>query len=162
MRATRGPASFIWYVRGCTGTVIRAIRTTQALALDKQGRLYVANGPTNETVTVYQPGKSAVWKTIPGAGTALSSIALDADQNVYVAAADSNAVAVFSAAPSFAKTETIKDQVNAPSSLAFDARQDLFVANVGGNDVTKYLPGSSRVNATISNGIRTPVAIAIR
>lgn len=149
-----------------TGNLIRTITNgvywPQAMAFDKQGRLYVANGPSNDTVTVYQPGKSTVWKTISGAGAALASIALDAEQNVYVAAEDSNSVSVFSAAPNFALATTIKDQVNAPDSLALDVQGDLFVANSGSSTVTKYLPGSSEVDATISNGIDVPIAIKIK
>lgn len=112
---------------------------------------------------MYYLKRGSVWKSFAAAGTGGPyCLALDADQNVYVSTGDYNSVEVFSAAPNFALIRTIKTGLNAPGSLAFDAQDNLWVANEEGNDVVKYLPGSTTIDATISNGIKTPIEIVIK
>jgi hypothetical protein len=136
-------------------TITQGISYPQALAINKKGWLYVANYPN---VTVYQPGKSTPFKTI-AIGPA-SCLALDADQNVYVG--DSGGISVFSAAPDLSNIHEITAGINDPESMAFDSQGDLFVANYQGNSVTKYLPGSGVLDATVTNGVDFPYVVAVK
>ena len=144
------------------------------LALDPQGNLYVANGPTAVgsvesvyIVSVYAPGSSTPTTIIEDGIDYPRAIAISAGY-LYVANAPpkrskylpNGSVTVY-ALRSGVLSGTITRGIDAPYGLAFDGSGNLYVANLRGQDVTVYAPGGTSPIRTISHGVSSPKALAI-
>jgi len=138
-----------------------------AIALDAEGRLYVANYESS-TVTVYAPGASgnaAPVTTIAGIHTGLNSpeyIALDRFGRLYVLniviisnqahyhVTTFRATATGDASPIATLTGGNLD-VGVPSGLAVDGTGRLYVAKNGTSTIAIYAPGASGSDAPVDS-----------
>jgi sugar lactone lactonase YvrE len=136
-----------------------------ALGVDSAGNLYVTSTlgtGKGSAITVYNPRRSALIRTISLRTQAVSVLMVDTNNDLYVA--------THTAKPTFSITEyaanssrivrTISSGIHVPAALGLDASANLYVANQGSNTVTVYAPKSTKILRTISRGINFPVALA--
>ncbi len=159
---------------------------TQGVAVDKTGKMYVANsftgpcgGGVENSVTIYESGSNgavAPLATISGPNTGLTSqrmsIAVDSSGEVYVANAQSNSVTIYSAgsdgdAIPFDTISGPDTELRSPSAIALDSSGGIYVANTESRSISIYSPGSggdARPILDISGndtGLVDPVGIAV-
>ena len=173
--ATQGPGSVTVYAAGVNGNVapIRTISGSNTrlnipsvVALDRNGKIYVANSGSPSSVTVYAAGANgnvAPIKTISGSNTGLSTpfgIAFDAGLNIYVTNAGAFSVTVYAkgAHGNVAPIRTISGSntgINLPEEIALDASGKIYVANCGCGSTSA--PSSVTVYAAGANGNVAPI-----
>ncbi len=133
-----------------SGALVRkvtdGIRHPVGLAVDRSGKLYVANAAPPASVAVYARGGARRLRTISTGISSPSAIALSPSGELYVANDPENApgsIAVFS--PGSSRPElTLSAGVNDPADLGFDRSGNLYVANraqhseSGSGSVTVY------------------------
>lgn len=177
--AAQGPGSVTVYAASANGNVT-PIRTLfgsntglnipAALALDRNGKIYVPNSGSPNSVTVYAAGANgnvAPLRTIRGLKTGLSKpfgIALDANLNVYVTNAGAFSVTVYAAGAhgNVAPIRTIigsNTGINLPEEIAIDASGKIYVANCGCGPT--MAPSSVTVYAAGANGNVAPIQTLI-
>jgi hypothetical protein len=191
--ATQGPGSVTVYAAGVNGNVapIRTLSGSNTglnipsvVALDRNGKIYVANSGSPSSVTVYAAGANgnvAPIKTISGSNTGLSTpfgIAFDAGLNIYVTNAGNFSVTVYAngAHGNVAPIRTISGSntgINLPEEIALDASGKIYVANCGcgstsaPSSVTVYAAGANgnvapiRTISGIATGLDQPVGITV-
>ncbi|MBV8435383.1 MAG: hypothetical protein JO029_13980 [Candidatus Eremiobacteraeota bacterium] len=162
-------------------TITRGINEPDAVAVDSNGTVYVANlggsgssssssSSSGGSVTVYRHGHNRVAYVITAGISSPRALAMDNDNNLYVlngAAASSSSgsnngsVAVFALhhrSPSMVLTSGI----DSPTALAVDGAGDVFVANAGtSTNGTTTGSGSNASGGSVvefSAGSRTPTA----
>jgi sugar lactone lactonase YvrE len=144
------------------------ISSPLAVAVDKEGKVYVANqgGGIDGSVTVYSAGSvgnvapiAKIAGTKTGDKTGLKSpigLAVDASNKLYVlnefGEASHGSITIYSSGASgnVAPEATISDgaggkhtQLNSPAGLALDSAGNIYVTNDGGsNSITVYAAGS--------------------
>ena len=107
-----------------------AISGPQALAIDKNGNLYVANGPNN-TIEKITPGGSVSVFANTGFDTTPDGLAFDSGGNLYVACGASDTIEKFN--PQGQGSVFASSGMNYPRGLAFDSSGNLYVANNAAN-----------------------------
>jgi hypothetical protein len=100
-------------------TIVKGIRTPDALAVDGSGNLYVAN-LNGQSVTVYAPGGSTPIRTITQGVNFPKSLAIGPEGNLYVADLYQDSVSVYKPDGS-QPFLTIKQGVSTPVSLTLNA-----------------------------------------
>lgn len=146
-------------------TITDGVFEPLALAVDRSGNLYVANGENGDygDIAIYPPNSATPSRTITEGIYDPESLAFDSSGNLYVGnGLYADRVTVYS--PSGALLRTIVDGVRDPQSIGLDARGDLFVANTEdglGRSVTVYAPGKTKLVQTITDGIDCPQSLAI-
>jgi len=147
----------------------------QAIAIDKNGNIYVANehtkGIENNTITVYSAGSTgnvAPIQTIGGSNAGLSNpsgIAVDNSGKIYVANSSDNTVTVYLAGstgnvPPSTTIGGYDTGLSNPSGVAVDGNGNIYVSNEGGQEEgcasCPSVPGSVTVYAAGSSGDAIP------
>jgi DNA-binding beta-propeller fold protein YncE len=160
-----GVALFAPGSRSFVRTITDGVFEPLAIAVDRSGNLYVANGHNGYegNIAVYSPGSGTPSRTITEDIYDPESLAFDSAGNLYVGnGLYADEVTVYS--PSGTLLRTITDGVRDPQSIALDARDDLFVANTEdgeGRTVTVYAPGKTQLLQTITDGIDCPQTLAV-
>jgi sugar lactone lactonase YvrE len=151
--------------RSFVRTITDGVFEPLAIAVDRSGNLYVANGHNGYkgNIAIYPPGSETPSRTITEDVYDPESLAFDSAGNLYVGnGLYVDEVTVYS--PSGTLLRTITDGVRDPQSIAVDARDDLFVANTDegeGRTVTVYAPGTTQLVQTITDGIDGPQTLAV-
>ena len=151
--------------RSFVRTITDGVFEPLAIAVDRSGNLYVANGHNgyDGNIAVYPPGSGTPSRTITEDIYDPESLAFDSAGNLYVGnGLYADAVTVYS--PNGTLLRTITDGVRDPESIALDARDDLFVANTedgAGRTVTVYAPSKTQLVQTITDGIACPQTLAV-
>ena len=146
-------------------TITNGVYEPLALAVDRSGNLYVANGENGDygNIAIYPPGSVTPSRTITEGIYDPESLAFDSSGNLYVGnGLYADSVTVYS--PSGALLRSIVDGVRDPESIALDSHNDLFVANTedgAGRTVTVYAPGKTKLVQTITDGIDCPQSLTI-
>ncbi len=146
--------------RAFVRTITNGVYEPLALAVDRSGNLYVANGENGDygNIAIYPPGSVTASRTISDGIYDPESLAFDSSKDLYVGnGLYADSITVYS--PSGALLRTIVDGVRDPESIALDNRDDLFVANTEdgeGRTVTVYAPGKTMLVQTITDGIDCP------
>jgi hypothetical protein len=151
--------------RALVRTITDGVFEPLALAVDRSGNLYVANGENGDygNIAIYPPGSGTASRTITEGIYDPESLAFDSSGNLYVGdGLYADRVTVYS--PSGTLLRTIVDGVQDPQSIALDKRDELFVANTAdgvGRTVTVYAPGKTKLVQTITDGIDCAQSLAI-
>ncbi len=150
---------------GSPVTISKGLSAPNSLAVDGHGNLFVANlNSTPNSVVEYVPpfsNASAPVVTISNGVNEQGAIGLGGSATLFVPNEGANTVTEY-VAPYTGLPTTIVGGQSQPIALAIDAAGNLYVANYGNNSVTEYQPPySSGSWTTISNGISTPLALAL-
>jgi hypothetical protein len=134
-----------------------------SFALDSGANLFVANyrNGSDGTVMIYTPPYTGAPTMVRNAVSGPHSLVLDPTGNLFVANLGTNTVTEYAPPYSGAPIASINNGVNAPAALALDRMGNLFVANAGNDTVTVYTPPYSGTPTTISNGVKTPIALLL-
>lgn len=89
-----------------------------------------------------------------------SGLALDSKGNLFVANYGANQVLVYDPDYQQLTSETITADLDGPTGVAFDPQGNIYVSNINSNTVNQYTP-NRKINQQFTNGITTPVAIAV-
>jgi sugar lactone lactonase YvrE len=144
------------------GTITTGINLPVNVAVDPQGKLYVANNG-NSTVTEYPFGATSPSVTLSGGQLVYpNGIAVDNKGTVYVtsgATAGSCYVLVY---PKGASTPSEQiDGFDLPVGLAIDKSGNLYVGDALQNAVWEVPSGSTTPGKLSLNGLDDPVGVAI-
>jgi hypothetical protein len=127
-----------------------------AIAVDKQGQLYVANSAAN-SVTIYSNKGGTLVQTLSQGISKPHGLAVDSRGTLYVA--NKSSITVYKGAR---LRRSSKLQIDA-QALAVDAADDVYFRTVanGVPEVLVYSSGGKRIKATISRGVtaRGPLAV---
>jgi sugar lactone lactonase YvrE len=132
-----------------------------AVAVDKAGNLYVADGVT-ESVYLLSLAASTLepQSTIAAGFSTIASLAVDSSGNVYVA--DTGAGAVYKLTPgatsSYTQTTTLSGV--GPAAVAVDAAGDVYVQDRISGDVL-MVPVSGPATVTVLTSLTTPTGLAV-
>ncbi len=169
------------YAPGSTSperTITNGIAGPEALALDLQGNLYVANAyvgsQPSQNVTVYAPGGSSPIRTITAGLTIPYAMTTDSAGNLYVLNScvnrggctnDQDSVAVYSPGTNTPQ-HVVSQGLDFPVTLAVDRSSNLYVANNGNyptdhGSVTVYGSGSYSLIRTVTHDIEYPGFLAL-
>lgn len=157
-----------------TRTITDGLSSPDAMLVDSQSNLYVANyygrstGQPNGWIVQYAPGSSSPARTIDDGIDHPNAIAIDSQQNVFVSNAGSNAVTIYGIGAT-TPNRTITDAIENPSALLIDPSDELLVANQGhwnggsftGSSIAVYAPNASTPAMRIIGGVASPVALAL-
>ncbi|MBV8372177.1 MAG: NHL repeat-containing protein [Candidatus Eremiobacteraeota bacterium] len=136
-------------------TIVAGLNSPDALALNADGYLFVANYGAND-VTVYAPGHTAKLRTISEGVRGPDGLKFDSRGNLYVANNAGSTITTYApGSPHVART--IHNGISHPTALIFDAAGNLYVAD--SNSVTEYPPGSDVPSRTITKGVQAPIAL---
>jgi sugar lactone lactonase YvrE len=136
-------------------TIVAGLSSPDALALNAQGYLFVANYGAND-VTVYAPGHTSVLRHISAGVRGPYGVRFDSKGNLFVANNTASTVTTYAPGGSHV-ARTIHDGISHPTALLFDADENLYVANA--KSVTEYAPGKDAPSRTITKGVQAPIAL---
>lgn len=147
-----------------TAVIAKGLNTPSSAALDVHGNLFVANlNSTPNSVVEYIPpfsSASSPAATITNGVNEQGAIAV-LSSNLFVPNQGANSVTEYTAPYNNPPTTIVGGQ-SQPLALAIDSAGNLYVANYGNNTVTQYAtPYGAGSWSTISNGIGTPIALAL-
>jgi sugar lactone lactonase YvrE len=153
-------------------TITDGLAYVRAIGL-RAGELYVVNGDSRSTVTVYQKGGAKLLRTIKkGMYDPMGLAFAGGSGNLFVANRWWNiprsSVTVYNAIKGGSPLQTITRGVDKPVALASDAVGTMYVANsqpfrVDGHQgsVAVYTPGKDLPKRIITKGIANPSALAL-
>jgi hypothetical protein len=139
----------------------------EALTVDPQGNLYVANASagTNDTpdIAVYAPGDSSPTRTISQGITNPSMLRTDSSGNLGVL--NFTNIAIY-ASGSNSPSKVITQGIAGAASMAFDQSNNLYVANVGATNsdpgsITVYAAGTYSLSETITKNIKRSSSVVV-
>ncbi|MGA8533208.1 MAG: hypothetical protein WB615_03750 [Candidatus Tumulicola sp.] len=162
---------YIYAPGSTTPTVItNGVYGPEALAVDAQGNLYVANAnsATNHipNIVVYAPGAKSPTRSITSGVTNPLVIHCDGKSNLFVMnVTESPTMTVYASGTSTPKA-TISDGLQLPTAFAFDSSSNLYVANGGEGftdlgSVTVYSAGNYALLRTVTKDLVNPMALGV-
>lgn len=136
------------------GTITDGVSSPGGVALDKKGRVYVAN--ETGTVTVYPPGQTTPMLTLRSGLESPESVIVDASGDVYVCNRGSHPdIVVFPPAKSTPSQIIANNLIQVPTQIQFDETGDLYYTD-NNTGVSKIAAGSqSMVNLNLKDLQRT-------
>ena len=114
---------------------------------------------SNNTVTKYAPGSTAIAATYTTGVNGPHALAFDSSGNLYVANSNDDTVSKFG--PGSTTVSATYSTGAFPDALAVDSYGNLYVANAEGKTVEQFAPGSTMASATYSAGMTYPIALAV-
>jgi sugar lactone lactonase YvrE len=161
---TSGSGSVTEYAPGGTApirTIAAGVNLPLSIALDEKGDLFVGNY-AGHGVTEYPPGATSPSRTLDRGKTPVA-LALDSKSDLYVAAYGKQGVGEYD--PSGKLLRTVTAGINYPHSIVVAPGNELVVANYGkgheAGSVTTYAAASTKVERTITDGIVSPLDMAL-
>jgi sugar lactone lactonase YvrE len=155
-----------------TTPTFKAGPDSSAIAVDENGKIYVANaGPRkSSSVTTYNPDGTPTLPTITSKIRQPAAVAVGADGTIYVANATNQgpdgtlAGYVTTYAPDGTGPLLLfKNGTGYPAGIATDAMGKIYVASTSAyrSLVRTHTPGGTKTTPTIGKGLNTPSAIVI-
>jgi sugar lactone lactonase YvrE len=138
------------------GTITDSVMNPQGLAVDSKGSLYVSNvGYTEETITVYSPGKSKPRLTIPTPG--YYGIAVDSKGDIF---ATYTGGTVYAYKPGAKKPYESIGGFDNPVGIAIDSKNNVWVSDDSANKVYTIPAGTKEVKDAGLIGLNGPDGIS--
>jgi hypothetical protein len=146
---------------------------TRNMAFDSSGRLFVVNGHTPFTISVFTPPLTATSAasfilTMPAATGCIFGIAIDSSGNLWISNCSTSVFEFngpFSSSITLPAATVTLASPCCPEGIAFDASGNLWVAlNMATNGIEEYLKGSGFTNSTpvdhTITGLSDPLVVA--
>lgn len=131
-----------------------------ALATDRYGTLYVADGCNGSDVEEFAKGSTTVKTSITDGISNPTGLAIDANNTLYVSNSPA-AITVYSYGASSPEETITGNGLVDPGGLAVDATGDLYVADLGADQVFELPKGSSGLTALNLQDLEEPIGVAI-
>ena len=141
-----------------TALVSSGLSLPQAVAVDTQGNVYIADQGTN-AITQWNAATGQVTALVDSGLNAPAGLAVDGQGNVYIADSGHNAIKQWIAATG--QVTTRLTGLSGPQGLALDALGNLYIADTGNQTVQKWDAASQQVSVLVASGLNTPVAVAV-
>ena len=141
------------------GAITQGINMPFGVALDGNGRLYVANGAFKD-VAVYAPGQAEPAQILgPGVVNPVG-VAIDAQGAVYVSNSVPPSLVRFPKGKSV-PSMIVKAKLVEPFGIAVDKAGTVFVADYGAGHVLTLSAGSTTPKVLNLKGVHQPVGVAV-
>ncbi len=139
------------------GSITYGVDDPIGLAVDSKGALYVANGGSPTTITVYSPGESKPRLTIPT--PEYYGITVDSKGDLF--ATGSGSAFVYGYKPSAKKPYEMIGGFHSPVGLAVDGKNNLWVSDEEANKVYVVAAGATQAKDAGLIGLDGPIGISV-
>jgi sugar lactone lactonase YvrE len=137
---------------GTQSTYASGFNTSNGIAFDSSGNLFVSNGQNPAEILKFTPSGSQ--STFTSGLNNVFGMAFGATGNLFVT---SNPSVIYEFAPDGTRT-TFASGLNGPYGLAFDHSGNLFVADRGSGSILEFTPGGSET--MFATGLDNPSYLA--
>ncbi len=135
------------------------LKSPQAVAVDAQGNLYIAD-TSNNAVKKWTAATKLVTPLVILGLNAPRGIAVDAQGNVYIADSGNNAIKVWSASTQLV-TPLVSSGINSPGGVAVDSLGNVYFSDTGHNAIKEYPAAAPHTVATLVTGLSNPQGVAV-
>jgi sugar lactone lactonase YvrE len=154
---TQAGASYV-PVYPVTVLAVPGLNLPQAVAVDTQGNVYIAD-TANNAVKRWNAATGQVTVLVTGLN-APAGVAVDGQGNVYIADTGNNAIREWIAGTQQVRT-LVSSALNGPTGVAVDALGNVYIADSGNQAVEEWNAASGQVSVLVNSVIETPTAVAV-
>jgi len=140
-----------------TTLVSPGLNLPQAVAVDAQGNVYIAD-TANNAVKEWIPGTQQTAVLVSGLN-APAGVAVDGQGNVYIADSGNHAIQQWN--PATQSLAPVVSGLNTPAGVAVDGQGNVYIADSGNHLVKEWNAASQQVSELVGGGLNTPAAVAV-